>query len=163
MTADWSPVLLVVSGIALAFAIVLGVFGLAKLGTRYYTWRTQNLSQIEEQLKEIYEQRRGRIVFWNRLRILFILGCGLVLILVVVTGRWNLLLAFLFLLVPASSIFSGLSALDLQYTWARSPFRPARIVTGDEAVRRGMIAIAIGVLSLVPCGLLALLIALLPQ
>lgn len=163
MTADWSPVLLVVSGIALAFAIVLGVFGLAKLGAHYYTWWTQNLSQMEEQLKEVYEQKRERIVFWNRLCLLFALGGGLVLILVVVTGRWNLLLISMFLLVPASLILSGLSALDLKYTWARSPFRPARIVTGDEAVRRGMIAIAIGVLSLVPCGLLALLIALLPQ
>jgi hypothetical protein len=149
---SWPPALLIVLGaLALAVVTILGLFVLALLFVRYLQWKMPDWTAIERQIQAILAQRQDEIRRWQQRHLLFGLLWFSLLVFLLLIRRWNLVVTLLSLALPSSLIFSGISTLKSGFMVENMPFLPVRLLTTEQAKRRGVIMIAVGLLSLLPC------------
>jgi hypothetical protein len=117
-------------------------------------------SNLNKESTEPTEQIKKGFPSWFKRVLIFAGICSLIMLLIGITGRWNLYLPFLFLLPPFAMILEGLRIIEMQLDFHNLRFWNRHPITGEQAIRRGRIKLVIGILLFLPCGYLAILNAL---
>ena len=157
MNSDPSVLSVMLGSLALAAMTILGLLTFAFLFSWHLRRKTRDSLQIPKQLGEWQKKRPGATSRWLVLEMLFSLTVIAVGIFLIINARWNQILLLLFLMLSVSLIFRRIKIWNLQYTIENLPFRPIRLLTGEDAVRRGKITLAIGLSSFMFCSILAIL------
>jgi hypothetical protein len=160
MDSQPSAVVVVLGTIAFAVGTILALFVWALLFGRHAQMKTRDASLIRQQVTELWKQRQDAASRWLRWRILVSLATIAPFAIVILTGRYYLfpvVIAMVIAMLPVSFILYGLEIQDLKYAVINLPFRPVRLLTGDAAVRYGIILLAVGIAPLLFCALLVVL------
>ncbi len=153
------PLVVILGTVAFALAAIGGLFAFAWLWTRYARRQVPSSAETADILKAARE-REPQLSRSYLLQTLF----GILMIALLIAGvvlavkGWPILfgvVAVFFL--PAAFIASGISIIRSQFVVVNRFLRPSRLLTGQEAVRRGRILIVIGLGLLVACLALAFL------
>lgn len=137
MVEGVSPLAVALCAVGLAVAIIAGLFVFGWTWGRYTQWKMQNLPSIERQYAEVLAQRADRVRLWQQRGCLVSAVLVGALALIAVTGYWPLLVPAMLLLWPLGAIMKGLEIMDTQSTLDNAAFRPLRLLTGEQARRRG--------------------------
>lgn len=151
--APAQSVILITVASAVGLILLLFVGGL--LAGRHLKIKTRNLAQITVQEHELSKEQRELLSRWRQIQTLLGLVVLLLVIAAVLNYRWYWGFGVL-LYLPIGIILYGFQVRQTRYALVDPPFRPMRLLTGEEAVRHGNRLIALGVVLLIPCVLLAL-------
>ena len=137
MAEGASPLAVALGAVGLAVAIIAGLFVLGWTWGRNIRWKVQNVPSVMRQYAEVLRQRGDRVRLWQQRNCLVSAILFVALALVAAIGYWPLLVPFALLLWPVGAILKGLEIMDTQHVLDGSGFRPIRLLTGDQARRRG--------------------------